>query len=686
MPEPISDRQCLYLNLDFGVIGHTVISRDGAIAPGRIELWETNGQNVVDGEQIVAIPYAGEVTFARVLYGDVINDCRDPIIDVVPSEEDAAAVQPMTARPTVGRWQLAALRNTGDTTRPVGAAEVYYPSPAGLEFALGMERIPQCRRIPAGLFRNGDGLLHPVAFDVEYLLGPETIHMDISGQTGLATKSSYAWFILSAIMQSRATLDRSIAVIVFNTKGSDLLFADLPNDPRHPFWQEHTDLVPLLQPNMMLSDGDEMSDINLYDTLGMDTAPFDQVTLFIPRDDVGSFHGYRIPVVADDGQATNPLGIANLVGFNLGLRDFIDSLALFQSRADRDEKIMAVEADLLRAVENGYWVNDEAGRPVHQQLRNFDDLLEHFEEAVLSRGDHHRATVSRAFRRYAAMASRASRVVSRWRTGYERDGLRVRDMADGDLWIVDLGRLQGSAEEMLVVHTLLRDLLRAKRSGAMAVDDVIVVLDELNKYAPAQGRSEGENAAPIRRALEELAQRARSDRITLLAAQQSLAQVTDAVAENLVTRAFGVMSAKEAAKPDYGLDTAAQYAVARLQKGELLLQHPIFPAPVRVRFPRPVVLPGKLGQGLLPTVTGQDRVTRLARLMAGRDGRAMPEVDALTALLAEIGETYDVPESLLERVARRVGAIAPQEHNNVPRATLNLFRRILSQTLGEGEE
>ena len=61
--------------------------------------------------------------------------------------------------------------------------------------------------------------------DADYLVGPEGAHLNISGISGLATKTSYAMFILSAIQQQaeKWSVDSKPAFVVLNVKGSDLL-------------------------------------------------------------------------------------------------------------------------------------------------------------------------------------------------------------------------------------------------------------------------------------------------------------------------------------------------------------------------------------------------------------------------------------------------------------------------------
>ena len=52
---------------------------------------------------------------------------------------------------------------------------------------------------------NDDSIVISVDMDADYLIGPEGAHLNISGVSGLATKTSYAMFILSAIQQQAET-------------------------------------------------------------------------------------------------------------------------------------------------------------------------------------------------------------------------------------------------------------------------------------------------------------------------------------------------------------------------------------------------------------------------------------------------------------------------------------------------
>ncbi|MGH9821914.1 MAG: ATP-binding protein, partial [Blastocatellia bacterium] len=87
-------------------------------------------------------------------------------------------------------------------------------------------------KFPMGLSRDGE----VVYGNLEFLDGSRGAHVNISGISGVATKTSYATFLLyglfnSGILEDHVTNTRAI---IFNVKGEDLLFLDKPNSRRKP--------------------------------------------------------------------------------------------------------------------------------------------------------------------------------------------------------------------------------------------------------------------------------------------------------------------------------------------------------------------------------------------------------------------------------------------------------------------
>src|SRR5437870_7574231 len=112
------------------------------------------------------------------------------------------------------------------------------------------------RRVPAGLSRDGE----PVFLDLDFLDGSRGAHVNISGVSGVATKTSYALFLLYALFHSPLLggLGVNTKAIVFNVKGEDLMWLD--------------------RPNARLSHADRRE----YERLGLPVGPFGSVGLWAP--------------------------------------------------------------------------------------------------------------------------------------------------------------------------------------------------------------------------------------------------------------------------------------------------------------------------------------------------------------------------------------------------------------------
>jgi DNA helicase HerA-like ATPase len=83
------------------------------------------------------------------------------------------------------------------------------------------------RKVPIGLARTGE----PIYANLEFLDGTRGAHASISGVSGVATKTSYATFLLYSLFHSEALGSDALnsKALIFNVKGEDLLWLDLPN-------------------------------------------------------------------------------------------------------------------------------------------------------------------------------------------------------------------------------------------------------------------------------------------------------------------------------------------------------------------------------------------------------------------------------------------------------------------------
>src|SRR5207245_9299109 len=98
-----------------------------------------------------------------------------------------------TVRQEIRLWTAAVLRQEpAEPLQPVPLGRVFVATDADVAQALRMDAYlggAQPTAIPVGLYTSG-GLEAPVYLDADFLLGPEAAHLNLSGVSGLATKTS----------------------------------------------------------------------------------------------------------------------------------------------------------------------------------------------------------------------------------------------------------------------------------------------------------------------------------------------------------------------------------------------------------------------------------------------------------------------------------------------------------------
>ena len=112
--------------------------------------------------------------------------------------------------------------------------EVYVPPRPGepARRATGAERAQALyfdrmdRKLPVGKGRDGA----PIFLNLDFVDGTRGAHISVSGISGVATKTSYALFLLHSLFTSGALVNQHNAkALIFSVKGEDLLFLDHTN-------------------------------------------------------------------------------------------------------------------------------------------------------------------------------------------------------------------------------------------------------------------------------------------------------------------------------------------------------------------------------------------------------------------------------------------------------------------------
>jgi DNA helicase HerA-like ATPase len=407
------------------------------------------------------------------------------------------------------------------------------------------------KKVPIGLSRDGE----PVFANLEFLDGTRGAHVNISGISGVATKTSYATFLLHSLFAGDAlgAAAANTHAIVFNVKGEDLLFLDQRNAALPPDHGEQ------------------------YGRLGLPALPFRSVRFLAPAG--------RGSLVPQTGSRTQ-----GVTAFLWTLREFAEQRLLRYLFADADAEtsqlgyvVDRVEGELAAAARA--MPRDAATLIVgegdeRRELRDFAALVDcvaaHAERWTPRAAA---GTVAAFERRLRAAAAKMGFLVRG--DGAGKAGAHRLDFRQSQVTVVDLHRLHDKAQRF-VVGSVLDRLFEEKETSGSNLPLVFVVLDELNKYCPASGHG------PLKDMLIDVAERGRSLGIVLIGAQQTASEVESRIVANAALRVVGRLDTAEAERPEYGfLGAAGRARAGILKQGTMIVQQPEVPAPLLLRFPFP---------------------------------------------------------------------------------------------------
>jgi len=521
----------------------------------------------VEGDQ----PVNGQIPeiYGIVVEGFSYTDLATPLHDVLGHDgTPGGASLAATHRAEIRLYTAAVLRQMPEEPlQPVPMGRVYLATNDDVAVALRMDgylRGEDSTGIPVGVYRAG-GTDAPIYLDADFLIGPEAAHLNITGVSGLATKTSAIEWILSSIFAHFPEKKGSVAALCFNVKGPDLCFLDQPG--------------PI-----------DEADKALYEKCGVPAGPFEHVQYFAPYKP----DGFSLNTLRSNEQL-----LGNVSSLTWGLREVLQYAEVLLNKDDVDAKADALIDFIRERVVDRDFSDALLGNKSYR-VRSFADLEEWFKDvlsAMETRGNegwrtHHVATIRKVRNRLSNISTRCAGLVTD--DGGVSD-LPFGSFQDRTVYVIDVASLEEAAQDLIFarVVTKLREHLEKRDLG---VNHVIVFVDELNKYAPNDGPE-----TYVRKMLLDLAERGRYLGLVLFSAQQFRSQVHRRVVGNSGTALYGRMDPDELATPGYSvLSPAVKTKLATLEKGQLMVRHPHFTQPIFVRFPRPAVMRGRDGAERYP--------------------------------------------------------------------------------------
>ena len=600
------------------------MSEDGArigLVDGSVESDSRTFQVVLDPEVVVQLDELVAVTTdlpdgRQVTHYGIVTELRSRFEGADLPSDTGRVVDSTLPAEHVRRAEVRVLRVVPELfVAPHAGAPAARAAGAHRAIALFEDEMTR-GKLPVGLDLGGA----PVYADMRFVDGRSGGHVSISGISGVATKTSYALFLLYQLLETEQGMEllggragrENVRALVFNTKGEDLLHVDRAN--------AEFDARP--------------DEAGKWRALGVDDpGPFRSVRLYAPRQSDGSAHtvanvktrptadvrayGWtpeqfvreqllQFCFTADDERSTQVGFVEQQVRIQLLRR-------LRRLEGDRSGAVVIVE---MVAPNTGYNPDRLAEREPEETsagaghlLRDFGDLIDLLEGIVATDDEslmnewfgRAQAGTRQAFlRRLLKLRRHLGPLIG--------CGLEPVSAENARLHVVDISTLHDDAQRF-VVGALLDRVWREKQ-GTGRTPLRFVVLDELNKYAPAHGFS------PLRDLLVDIAERGRSLGVLLIGAQQAASAVAQALPRNASLKVAGRLDASESDAYRF-LTPALRDRATRFMPGTMVVSQPIVPEPIPVRFPFP------------PFATNSDEAAADAAADAEKTDRILSTMGAL---------------------------------------------------------
>lgn len=428
--------------------------------------------------------------------------------------------------------------------------------------ALGLKDVKN--PLPAGYIEMYDGdnkQTLPVHFNSHFLIGPEGAHLNIAGISGLASKTSYAMFLMKAIQDvAMKEKKESVAFIMMNVKGTDLLNIDHLNERK-----------------------DEIEEIRpVYEKLGMEMKPFQNVKYYYPYSKDFTTYTYE-----KEKNIKNRMEAGKAFQFKYLFETDEDKECLDLLFANIDDPNETIESIINYIISNGQGFK---GVETWEDFKNALYAQTQAGKAKTQGGD---SISVMSWRKFYRLFNKSYLKCQQMFTNQLGKSVRLRDQVEqiskNDVMVIDVAKLDEESQGF-VFGDVMRAVYNLKLGSSMRPDEeipdrIIIFIDELNKYAS----NDVPKSSPILRQLLDITERGRSLGIVLFGAEQFVSDIHKRVKGNCATQAFGRTNAIEITKEDFRfVPSVYKTMLTRLKQGEYIIQNPVFRSMLNIKFPKPI--------------------------------------------------------------------------------------------------
>ena len=359
----------------------------------------------------------------------------------------------------------------------------------------------------------------------------------------------------------------SVAFVLFNVKGKDLLAIDQLND----FSDERN-------PEQARKDT-----FAKYEKLGLPAEPFKNVHYYYP---------YSIPKTRHWNTYMTPEEVED----NIKKKKAKKYKYIYKYDKDNLDLMFANIDDSTQTMESiiSYIMS---GQGKFNQVSDWQGFLDAVKEKCSSEtsGKDKEIPVAswRKFYRIINKSITDNKIFARdirEDEGETRIGDALKYIKKNEVHVIDIAKLSEDKQAYVFGDAIrtIYDLQLGQYAGEEGVDPpsrVVIFIDELNKYAS----KETPKNSPILRQVLDVAERGRSLGVVLFAAEQFRSAIHDRVTGNCSTHAYGRTNSIEITKSDYkSIPSVYKTMMTRLKQGEYIIQNPIFRSLLNIKFPKPI--------------------------------------------------------------------------------------------------
>ena len=556
------------------LIGRVIATEKAPTTIDNFGFW-TQSDLILNPFDIVKVQHVnGSFSYGVIEDISHITDAASFLTNFISSDFGDVECEGPTLRVGMNYVQAKVICNTDDIYIPLQSnAKVFLANANEIEYALGLKNIKNplvCGYIEMYKGTKGvETVRLPVKLNSKFIIGPEGAHLNISGISGLASKTSYAMFLIKAIqdqyLNKKQNDDDSVAFVLFNVKGQDLLTVDCEND-----------FSDMSNPEKVKEET-----LKLYKDLQLDSKPIKNVKYYYPYSTGNYSNTYMDMEIVKDN-----IKLKKGFQYKYIYSDDKESLDLLFSNIDDSTQTMEAIITKILEEQDGF-----------DTVKDWNALLKRVREKSQPGSSSDKEIPVASWRKFLRIINKAisdknaffaNRVVKE--KGECRLGDVLKYIRKNEVHVIDIAKLAEDKQAFVfgdVVRTIY-NLQLGEYSEDIEVKPpsrIIIFIDELNKYAS----KDTPKNSPILKTILDVAERGRSLGIVLFGAEQFRGAIHDRVTGNCSSHAYGRTNSIEVNKQEYrSIPPVYKTMMTRLQQGEYIVQNPVFRSLLSIKFPLPI--------------------------------------------------------------------------------------------------